>query len=462
MTSAWSRLSLRARLLLIGVLGVATALALGSVALYGVLTVVGYRTLDASAEATAREVADLVDSNRLPDPIPVTGNQIVQVVDSSDRVVSASVNADRLSPILQRRELSAALSGDHPVVPGSRVGRDSALRVTAVAAGRTGAPRKVVVAQPFEDIEDSQRVLRTTLFVTYPLLLVVLALIASRVIAAALRPVDSLRATADRISGAGQDTRLPVPESRDEIHDLAVTLNSMLDRLAAARARQRSFVADAAHELRSPLASMVTQLDAAEHLGESTEVTDDLRAEVDRMVGLVEGLLVLARLDREAPLDDPPGTVDLPLLVADAVRRHQHARVSVATAVPDLLVSAHEDGLRRVLDNVLANAVRHASTSVTVTASGDDGTVRVIIEDDGAGIRPEDRDRVFDRFTRLDEARDRDSGGSGLGLAIVRELVERDAGSVTLGTGHAGGLQVVLSLPAGEGSGDGIGARSGS
>ncbi len=311
MTRAWSRLGLRARLLVIGVIGVACALAVGSVALYGVLTVVSYRTLDSSAAATAREVEALVVSNRLPDPIPVTGNQIVQVVDGSDRVVSASVNADRLSALLSPRELASALAGGHPVVPGSRVGRDSDLRVTARAVRRAGDARTVVVAQQFDDIIDSQHVLRTTLLVTYPLLLLVLALIASRVIAAALRPVEALRSTAERISGAGQETRLPVPESRDEIHDLAVTLNSMLDRLAAGRARQRSFVADAAHELRSPLASMVTQLDAAERLGEDTGVTEDLRAEVDRMVSLVDGLLVLARLDRETTADVPPAPVAL-------------------------------------------------------------------------------------------------------------------------------------------------------
>ena len=443
MTRWWLRLGLRARLLLIGVLGVATALAIGSVALYVVLNVVTLRTLDSSASATAAEVAALVDSGRLPDPIPVTGDQAVQVVDSSGRVVSASVNADRLSSLLLPTELASAVSGEHPEVSGSRAGRDSPLRITAVRAGDVDAPRTVVVAYGFEDIKDSQRVLRRTLLATYPLLLLVLALIASRVIAAALRPVEELRSAAERISGAGQDTRLPVPESRDELHDLALTLNSMLDRLGAARARQRSFVADAAHELRSPLASMLTQLDVAEHIGEGTGMTQELRAEVVRMTGLVESLLVLARLDRDVSAGSP-AAVPLGPLVAAAVQR-QHGAVSIHTEVPDLGVLAPSDNVRRVLDNLLDNATRHAHSAVDLTASVVAGKVHLIVDDDGAGIAPADRDRVFDRFTRLDEARDRDAGGSGLGLAIVRELVQRDGGGVQLDTAPRGGLRVIVT-----------------
>ena len=296
MRAGWRRLSLRARLIVIGVLGVATALAIGSIALYGVLTLVSYRTLDQAGTATAEEVATLVDQGRLPDPIPVTGGQIVQVVDSRGRVVSASVNADRLTALLLPREVATALTGAPLEVPGSRVGLTSVLRVVAVRAG----PSTVLVAQQTQDIRHSQQILKVTLLCTYPLLLAALALIAWRVVGATLRPVEALRSTAERISGTGQDARLPVPSSGDEIHALAVTLNSMLDRLAASRARQRSFVADAAHELRSPLASMQTQLDVAHRLGEGTPVTEDLRAEVLRMSGLVEDLLVLARLDADS------------------------------------------------------------------------------------------------------------------------------------------------------------------
>ncbi len=450
MTSAWRRLGLRARLLLIGVLGLAVALAIGSLALYGVLTVVSFRTLDASSAATASEIAGLVDSGRLPDPIPATGSQIVQVLDSQNRVVSASVNADRLSSMLRPGEVTAALDGSHPTVPGSRVGLDTPLRVTAVAAGPDDARLTVVVAQQFDTIEDSQRTLGLTLLATYPLLLAVLAFIAWRVIGAAFRPVEALRSTAERISGAGQETRLPVPESRDEVHALAVTLNSMLDRLEASRSRQRTFVADAAHELRSPLASMQTQIEVAERRGEGTELVSDLQAEVTRMASLVEDLLVLARLDSDTPRQQEPEPVALGPLVSDVVRRHAGARVRVTAPVvgeADLLVLGHRDDLRRVLGNLVDNAVRHADTAVVVRVEAAGRDVDVIVTDDGAGIPEADREKVFDRFTRLDEARGRDAGGSGLGLAIVRELVQRTGGSLRLEDAPGGGLAVHVVLP---------------
>jgi signal transduction histidine kinase len=448
LSSAWQRLSLRARLLLIGVAGVATALAVGSVALYGVLTLASYRTLDASANATAQEVADLVDRGRLPDPIPVTGSQIVQVVDSRDRVVSASANADRLTALLLPGERTTALSGEPVVVPGSRMGGTSALRVVAVPAG----PHTVLVAQQFDDVVHSQHILRTTLLVTYPLLLAVLALIAWRVIGAALRPVEALRSSAELISGTQQDTRLPVPTSGDEIHRLAVTLNSMLDRLAAARARQRAFVADAAHELRSPLASMQTQIDVQQRVEGPSWQMQELEAEVRRMTRLVDDLLVLARLDADTRPSPTPDVVDLAAVIR-SVTSAPAGRVPVTATLAAgarLLVRGRHDDLRRVLANLVDNAVRHARTAVSVTAHEDGRRVVVEVSDDGAGIPRADRERVFERFTRLDEGRARDAGGSGLGLAIAREVARRDGGDVELDESATGGLTARLLIRRGD------------
>ncbi len=431
-------------------LGVAAALAIGSIALYGVLTVLSYRTLDANARATAHDVATLVQSGQLPDVIPVTGSEIVQVLDARDRVVSASVSSDRLTPILQPAELRRALHGRPVIVPGSRVGLASPLRVRATSTGPSTAPVNVLVAQQFDDIQHSQRILGLTLVASYPVLLLVLALMAWRVMGATLRPVESMRATAERISGAGHEERLPVPRSRDEIQRLAVTLNAMLDRLEASRARQRSFVADAAHELRSPLASMQTQIDVAEHLGEELPLTADLRAEVTRMTRLVEDLLALARLDSEtAPaLDTAP--VPVANLLEELSGRYPLARVPVTTGRSSLVVHARADDVRRALGNLTDNGVRHARSRVEVTAYAEADRVVIAVVDDGSGIPEADRERVFERFTRLDEGRDRDAGGAGLGLAIVEELMSRNGGSARLADAPGGGLLAELVLPRGQ------------
>lgn len=442
----WSRRSLRARLMSIGLLGLAVALAVGSVALYVALSVASRHDLDRRAEATAAQVADLVTSDRLPDPIPVTGTESVQVVDSDGRVLSASANSDRLTPMLTTSELAAAESS--PVtVSGSRLGMSSTLRVTATPVSSAADAPVVVVAEPVADLARSKHLLVVTLLVTYPLLLLVLGLIAWRVIGAALRPVESLRSAAERVSGAGHDERLPVPESRDEIHALAVTLNSMLDRLAAARDREHSFVANVAHELRSPLASLRVQVDVAGRHGASDEDLADLDAELVRLSRLVEDLLVLARLDAGDPLPapDPPAE---PSVVLPGFATSEPPVVSVDDVAGGTLPMSRLE-LERVVGNLVTNARRHARSRVDLSFRRTAGGGVVCVADDGAGIPEADRDRVFDRFARLDDARDRDSGGSGLGLAIARELARRRGGDIELGDSSYGGLLAQLRVPSG-------------
>jgi signal transduction histidine kinase len=444
------RLSLRGRLTAIAVLGVAVALAIGSVTLYAVLAYVSNRTLVDSGLATAHDVGTLVEQGRLPDPIPVTGTQIVQVVDDQNRVVSASGNADRLTAMLLPGEVQQVTSGRALTVSGSRVGLSSPLRVVGIRVPTGRASRSVLVAQQYDEVTHSARVLRTALLLTYPVLLAVLALIAWRVIGSTLRPVEALRSGAEKISGSGQGGPLPVPESTDEIHALAVTLNQMLDRLAASRARQRDFVADAAHELRSPLASMRTQLEVAQRLGEAPELSEDLLAEVHRLTGLVEDLLTLARADADLAPSAEPESFDAEALLHEVAGRYAGARVPVTVAarsgaVPS--VTGNREDLRRVLANLADNAVRHAGSRVELAAAAEGACTLVTVTDDGPGVAPEDRERVFERFTRLDEARDRDVGGSGLGLAIVHELVRRAGGQTRLAEADGGGLRVEVRLP---------------
>jgi signal transduction histidine kinase len=443
-------LSLRARLLAVGVTGVALALALGGLLLYAVLTVTVNRTVDDGAFATARAVAAMVDNNTVPDPLPVSGSQVVQVVDRSGAVVSASASADRLIPLLRPHELANALAGERVPVPAARAGLAGTLRAISVRAGPRSAPRSIIVAVPVNDIEQSQRVLRNTLLVTYPPLVVIMALIAWRVIGWTLRPVEALRSGAARISGSDQDERLAVPASADEIRALALTLNDMLDRLAAARGRQRAFVADAAHELRSPLASMLTQLEVAQRLGEGGDLTSDLLADVTRLSALVEDLLLLARAGSDARPPSVRESIDVRALLVATADRYAGARVPVSlTGGPAVYANASAEELRRVLANLVDNAVRHACSRVDLAVRAEAGRAVLTVTDDGPGIPAGERERVFERFARLDNARGRDAGGTGLGLAIVRELLRRCDGSISLQDSPSGpGLAAVVHLPA--------------
>ncbi|MDX6320428.1 MAG: hypothetical protein QOF52_286 [Propionibacteriaceae bacterium] len=450
----FARLSLRARLMVIGVTGVVVGLAAGGVGLYAVLTITVNRTLDNEALASAREVAAMVDEGRLPAPVPVSGAQLIQVVDNRGRVVGGSVGADRLTPLLRSDELARALGGSAVQVSGARAGLSGPLRVKALAAGPADRRASVIVALQVADVLTSRAALRNGLLISIPLLVLALALIAWRVIGWTLRPVEELRLEAERISGRDRAERLGVPPAADEIRALAVTLNGMLDRLAAARGRQQSFVTDAAHELRSPLASIRTQLEVADRLGDGGSLPADMAADVERLSALVEDLLLLARADADSRGPTNPTVFDARTALAELRAGFRNARVPVTVGSgPPVLVRADEAELRRAVANLVDNAVRHAGSQVCLDVQAADGAVVISVLDDGPGIAVADRDRVFDRFTRLDNARDRDAGGTGLGLAIVRELVTRAGGTVGFetATGPAGTAQsrlaVLIRLP---------------
>ncbi len=439
--------------MLLSTVALAVGLAIGVVALTAVLRFGLERATDDAAAQTAGDVASLIDEGRLPDPIPAGGTTLVQVIDQQSRVLAASAGGDRLVPALNAEQLSAALSGPQ-TVPGAQFGVSGPVRTVARQAGPPATPSIVVVGVPAGDIDDAVRIARTALIVGYAVLLAVLAAVAWRIVGATLRPVEALRAGAEKITGAGSTDTLPVPASGDEIRRLADTLNGMLGRLESSRRRQRAFVADAAHELRSPLASLRTQLDVALVTGTDPD-TADLLAEVDRLTGLVDDLLILARADDAAP--PPREVLDVAELAEQVVLRYADARVPVTAGRTDNrapVVQANPTAVARVLANILDNAVRYAATNVTLSVgAAADGGAMVIVTDDGPGIPAADRRRVFERFTRLHDARDRHTGGSGLGLAIVGELVRQQGGSVTLDDkspgGEPPGLRVEVHLPSG-------------
>jgi signal transduction histidine kinase len=432
MISRFERISLRGRLMTIGVLGVAGALVLGGVILYAVLASSLTRTVQSEALASAREIAVLVNSGQTPDPVPASGAQVVQVLSADNRVVSASLTADRLTPLATPEERTRALAGDVVVVAGNRSGMSGGLQVSAVEAGPANDRVVVVAALPTGVLESG------------------CALIAWRVIGAALRPVEELRSGASRIDGSSTDERLPVPPTHDEIAALATTLNEMLDRVSVARRTQRAFVADAAHELRSPLATMRTQLEVAARLGDGDGLPAELIPEVRRLSSLVEDLLLLARSDDGQPARGTRSeTVDLGALAHHVASRYASTRVPVRVLDPAERshVPGSYDELYRALANLVDNGVRHAASGVDVAVEVTGDATCVTVTDDGTGILEADRERVFDRFTRLDDARDRDSGGTGLGLAIARELLRRNGAQVSLEDAGPG-VRAVVTLPA--------------
>ncbi len=372
MRALWT-LSLRARLMIIGLTGVGLALLVGGLAFYGALTFAVNRALDNGAQASADEVAAMVDQDRLPSPVPVSGAQVIQVVDAQQRVLGGSATADRLTPLLRPAELGQALAGEPVLVPGARIGIFGPLRVRAVTAGPASAPVSVIVAVPYGDVLAARAALRTGLLLTFPVLLGALAAIAWRVIGRTLRPVEALRAGAEQISRGRREAavgeRLPVPQAADEIQALAVTLNEMLDRLGEARARQRTFIADAAHELRSPLASVRAQLEVAERLGEGGDLARDLLVDVNRLTRLVEDLLLLARADADARPPARPTVVPVNAVLVDLAAAYGDARVPVSVAGADAtsaLVEVDVEEFRRALDNLVANGVRHARSAVVL------------------------------------------------------------------------------------------------
>ncbi len=288
----------------------------------------------------------------------------------------------------------------------------------------------------------------TVMLIGFPLLLAVVAGVTWLVTRRALRPVEGIRREMAAITASADLTRrVPVPVTRDEVARLALTTNETLAALETSVERQRRFVADASHELRSPIASLRTQLEvAAAH-----PALLDLDAAVEdtvRLQRLAADLLLLARLDAgERPAAVP---VDLAALAREEARGRAGVTVRGEAAVT---VSGSRGQLGRVLANLLDNAARHARTAVEVSVRREGGTAVVGVADDGAGVPEADRERIFARFVRLDEARGRDEGGAGLGLAIARDVAVRHGGTLTVGDAPAGGALFELRLPLGRPAG---------
>lgn len=451
----WARQSLRARLTILSTALFTFAVVTGAVLVLVLQRYALVRVLDSAAGHTANNVAvQFLDGKNPTTVYPITGGVVaIQVVDSANQVIATSPGTPTDAPILTPSQIADARDGRRFNIDANASHAEQ--RVLAAVAGQD----TVLVVTDLKSVNDSLRILGRAALIGTPIAILLMGVGTYLVVAFTLRPVAALRHGAADITAAGLSAqRLPVPSAHDEIYRLAVTLNAMLDRIDSATSRQRTFVGDAAHELRSPLASVRVQLEVAARMGPEhdwEELVDDVLVDVDRLDRLVADLLALARIDESGGTLRSHEPVDVRALVTAVARSYNRARVPVTlNPGPAADVLGDADGLRRVLINLIDNAVRYATRSVAVALAhdhvGDFDTVTITVTDDGPGIAAAERDRVFDRFYRTESSRSRESGGTGLGLPIAREIVRAHGGTVRLTSSRPDGtgLTAVITLPA--------------
>jgi signal transduction histidine kinase len=408
-----------------------------------------------TASSQLADVRKALESGRDPQDIDLATlapGGFVQVVDpATGRVVAGSPGVGSAPPLYGMTSAGDVVRIDRNDAIGILRGQ---LALTNDVANGPGFEYRLVAASPLDSVRRSVDAVEEGLLVAFPLLVAAVGLLAWVLAGRALRPVESIRAQVEAISASTLDRRVPVPRTSDEVSRLASTMNAMLDRLEDASTRQQRFVADASHELRSPVAAIRTELEVAQRTagpGDWPAVADRLLAEEARLEAVITDLLLLASLDERAGSDQV--VIDVGELVEEEARRRVPDRAGVGIDL-DVASAAEVLGsrtqLRRAVSNLLDNAGRHARTTVRAAVHVRDGRVRILVDDDGPGIPEEDRERVFERFTRLDAHRARDgaTGGAGLGLSLVRRIAQLHHGTASIDTAPLGGARVVLDLPA--------------
>ena len=432
---------------------VGIALGIAAVVLVQVTRAQQTDQLRTAAELRASDVASALEAGTPPERLAVSNDDdLVQVISADGTVVASSGNVDGLPAVADLAVGSSKIISY--LVPDEDEGQDpSQYLVVAVGAQVDGAQSTVLLAREYESTARSIWFLTRALGGGLPLVLLVLAMTVWKLTGRALAPVEAMRAEVDEISAAELHRRVPDPAGSDEIARLATTMNLMLDRLESSALSQRRFVADASHELRSPVAIIRQHAEVALAHPDRTTIEDlaqTVLAEDLRVQRLVEDLLLLARSGdagahgRHQPIDLDDVVLDEAARVRTTSTLHVDLRgVSGGRVLGDL------GRLRRVVRNLVDNAVRHADGRISLSLATVGDEVVLTVSDDGAGVPEADRTRIFDRFIRLDEARARDDGGSGLGLAIVADIVSGHGGQVGVTADHTlGGARFEVRLPA--------------
>ncbi|SDT17659.1 ATP-binding protein [Microterricola viridarii] len=438
-------LSLRARITLGAALAVAAGLVLGALGFYFALSASLTENLRAAALQDATAIAAQIDALGLTDD-----DNSGRGGGDDDDAQNAPEHLDALLDFGDDRFVQ--IFADDGSLLASEPDSIPADVQFVSAQAEADEHVRVVAGRSTAQLSETLATVGLLLAVSVPLLVALVALVTWLVVGRALAPVERMRRELDAVTAADLGRRVDEPPGNDEIGRLAHTMNGMLDRLEAAQRAQRRFISDASHELKSPLASLRQYAEVArahpERIGQA-ELSDAVLDEGGRLEHLVQGMLVLARTD-EGALPLTLGEVDLDdVVLAEAKRLRELGRVTVDTRrVGPARLRGDAGLLRQLVRNLADNAARHARGAVAFelgeaprgpagagagTGAGAAGPgVLLVVRDDGDGIAPADRERVFERFLRLDDARSRAGGGSGLGLAIVAEIVRAHGGTVAV------------------------------
>ncbi|NGO42968.1 sensor histidine kinase [Streptomyces ureilyticus] len=466
--------SVRARATLAATVVVAIALVVAGTAVLLSLRFSLTDKTDAEADSVARNAASALANGFAYDELnlPDGDENPVEVLDRNEKPVAfgEDVEAMNVTAVASERLNSETNDDADDAAEGDREAEDndtlSAGEITdetwygegtATVEGKTadyrfaavdvitpgGVLLTVYAGAPLSTEEEAVDTALTTMLIGLPLLLLTVSGVTYVVTRRALRPVEGIRAEMAAIT-ASEDLsrRVPEPDTHDEIARLARTTNETLAALETSVERQRAFVADASHELRSPIASLRTQLEVGAAHPELLDL-DGAVEDTVRLQSLAADLLLLARLDAgERP--PPDARFDLAKAVVEGVSSRHGVTLE---SVKSVEVRGSRNQICRVLGNLLDNARRHARDRVAVTLRTDAGQAVLQVADDGSGVPLADRDRIFERFVRLDDSRARDDGGAGLGLAIAKDIATRHGGTLTVTDAPGGGALFELRLP---------------
>lgn len=459
---AWDALTIRTRIILAATVVFAVALACFALVIYHGSRRAEFAKLEARLESHADKFQTEIEEQlrdgvfpNLPDfnSIRTEGLSRVlhQLYDSENRVILPdSVLAQADLPLFQSRSV------DGPAVRRINIKGKRFLGYKVPVEVENHGRFELLLAAPLDEVDDNLARLRWLFFLSIPATLLVAGLAISVITSRALKPLTTMTQTARHISATNLSQRLELPPADDEVRVFAETLNKMIERIEIAFLSQKQFVSDASHEIRTPLTVLTSELEnlrSSVNRSEAQASVDALLLEIDRLSHLVEGLLMLTRID--APrVSEHPKQFRLDEVLIEAVQSCRWlADKKHVTLTPFVQEAAELQGdgelIRRALLNVLDNAVKYSPSHSEVTINlqvRDNQAVTVIVQDRGPGISEEDQGRIFERFFRGQNAR-AETEGSGLGLAIARKAVELHGGLISVQSEVGKGTTVTISLP---------------